>query len=332
MLQLPPPLPTGLVCVGIDAAKLKFDVMIDSQKRPFTVRNTPADRAKLVQRLAGLPVASVVVESSGGYERALLFDLLDAGIPVAHVNPRVVRDYAKGLNQNAKTDARDAMVLACYGRERQPRLMEASDKVRQMLQDLNRCRRQLIEQIVSLKNQSETALHPTSQKVLAASIVALEEQLEVVDRDVQAHIDQDAELKRNQEVLLSVEGVGPVTSRTLVIELPELGRLERRKLGALVGIAPMNDDSGQTSNPRTIRGGRPHVRSALYMATLTGVRHNAVLKAHYEQLVARGKPPKVALVACMRKLLVHLSTKLGEDLRKRSATACAPASGGGEKE
>jgi transposase len=334
-----PPLPPGRVCVGVDVSKDKLLVHADNAKRGFGVPNTPAGRAKLIERLRSLPLAFVVVESSGGYERPLLFDLSDADLPAAHVNPRVVRDYARGFNLLAKTDPIDGRVLSCYGRERQPRLFTPTDKLRHMLQDLNRCRRQLIEQITALKAQAEQAIHPTAQTVLADAARALEEQLEVVDRDVQAEIDKLPELKRRQERLLAVDGIGPVTSRTLVIELPELGTIDRRRLAALVGVAPFNDDSGTISNRRVIKGGRPHVRAALYMATVTGVRCNPVLSAHYKHLTEAGKPPKVALVACMRKLLTHLNALLAraDDAGARGPGAApeaksAPARGGGEKE
>lgn len=336
MLELKSPIPAGRVCVGIDVAKAKLDVCVDNAKRPFTVPNTAAGRGKLIERLRGLPVATVVVESSGGYERPLLFDLFDAGLPGAHVNPRVVRDYAKGFNQQAKTDPIDGRVLACYGRERQPRLFSADDKLRHMLQDLNRCRKQLIEQITALKNQAQSALHPTAVKVLNDSAAALEQQLEVVDRDVQAQIDNLPEMKRRQDLLLNVQGIGPVTSRTLVIELPELGHVERRKLAALVGVAPFNDDSGTLSGPRHARGGRPHVRSALYMAALSATHCNPVIKPYYQRLTAAGKPPKVALVACMRKLLTHLNAILAEPTGGSTASPDATLKplprDGGEKE
>jgi transposase len=340
VLQLNAPLPADVVCVGIDVAKSKFDVQVDNAKKPFVVPNTPGGRGRLIARLRGLPqpLARIAVESSGGYERPLLHDLLDAGLPVAHVNPRVVRDYAKGFNQQAKTDAIDAQVLACYARERQPRLLCGADKLRHVLQDLNRCRRQLLEQITALKNQAEVALHPTSVQVLQASIAALEQQLAVIDREVQAEIDKQPEMKRRQDLLLEVEGVGPITSRTLVIELPELGRLDRRRLAALVGVAPINDESGQTSSSRRIiKGGRPHVRAALYMAAVTGIRCNPVLKPYYQRLTDEaGKPPKVALVACMRKLLTHLNAILAADGKPKEPApqdkAASTPRGGGEKE
>lgn len=324
MLQLKTPLSCDMVCVGIDVAKARFDVLIDNGKKPFTVLNTPAGRSKLIKRIAGLPLASIVVESSGGYERALLFDLLDAKLPVAHVNPRIVRDYARSFNQLAKTDPVDARVLACYGRERQPRLMDQNDKLRHMLADLNRCRRQLIDQITALKNQAQIALHPTTIKVLNDSVELLAGQLEIIDKDVQAEIDKMPAMKRKQDLLLQVAGVGPITSRTLVIELPELGQLDRRRLAALVGVAPFADDSGTTSNTRVIQGGRAHVRCALYMATVSGTQCNPVLKAHYQHLTSAGKPPKVALVACMRKLLTHLNTVLANDAKQSRTNDARP--------
>jgi transposase len=336
VLQLKTPLPSTAVCVGIDVAKANFDVCIDNAKRSFTVPNTPAGRNKLIQRLRQLPLACIAVESSGGYERQLLFEMLEAGLPAAHVNPRIVRDYAKGFNQQAKNDPIDGHVLACYARERQPRLFGEADKLRHMLQDLNRCRRQLLDQITALKNQAQIAIHPAAAKVLADSAKALEEQLEVIDRDVQAEIDKLPEMKARQQLLLGVGGIGPITSRTLVIELPELGTLDRRKLAALVGVAPFDDDSGQQSNRRIIKGGRPHVRSALYMAALSGIRCNPVLSAHYKHLTDSGKPPKVALVACMRKLLIHLNAVLAKaqnTLEQSTPNTPAPQNrDGGEKE
>ena len=338
MLQLKPPFAPDVICVGIDVAKRRFDVQIDNAKRSFAVPNTPAGRAKLVERLRALPgpLGRIAIESSGGYERSLMFDLFDAGLPAAHVNPRVVRDYAKGFNQQAQRDPIDAQVLACYARERQPRVWSADDKLRHMLQDLNRCRRQLIEQITALNNQAETAVHPTAKRVLTDSVTALQEQLAVIDQDVQAEIDKLPQMKRRQDALLSVAGIGPITSRTLVIELPELGQLDRRRLAALVGVAPYDDQSGEHDGRRVIRGGRPHVRSALYMATVSGIRCNPVLIAHYKHLTEHaGKPPKVALVACMRKLLIHLNAKLShlDDAHDKSKTSPDPTlRDGGEKE
>jgi transposase len=314
--------------------KVKLDIHVDNARRPFMLSNTACGRGKLIERIRCLPIARIVVESSGGYERPLLHELMDAKLPVSHVNPRVVRDYAKGFNQLAKTDRIDARVLSCYARERQPRLLSKDDRLRHMLADLNRCRRQLLSQILALQNQAQNALHPAAAKVLNDSAALLEEQLAIIDRDVQAEIDKRPALKRRQELLLAVAGIGPVTSRTLVIELPELGTLDRRRLAALAGVAPFDDQSGQRQGEKFIQGGRTHVRAALYMAALSGVRHNAVLKAHYQRLTAAGKPPKVALVACMRKLLTHLNGVLYQDALPPSADSAATPSprDGGEKE
>jgi transposase len=350
VLDLKEPLPAGAVCVGlrraqssrIDVAKDKLDIHVDNVRRPFTLANTSCGRSKLIERIRLLPLARIAVESSGGYERPLLHELMDAGLPVAHVNPRVVRDYARGFNQLAKTDPIDARVLSCYARERQPRVLSSDDRLRHMLADLNRCRRQLLGQIMALKNQAETALHPAAVKVLSDSAQLLEEQLTLIDRDVQAEIDGHPAMKRRQELLLEVAGIGPVTSRTLdfgelsraVIEMPELGTIDRRRLAALAGVAPIDDQSGQSNKERTIQGGRPHVRSALYMAALAGVQHNAVLKAYYQRLTEAGKPPKVALVACMRKLLTHLNAVLSkaDESPKAELESEPQPRDGGEKE
>ena len=346
---LKPPLPADAVCVGIDVAKAKLDVKLDvlvddaagaiGAGRPFTVPNTPAGRGKLLEKLRGLGVARlgpVAVESSGGYERPLLLELFDAGVPVAHVNPRVVRDYARGHGLLAKTDAIDAAVLACYARERRPRAFTSDDKIRHMTQDLVRVRRQLLEQVTALRNQAGSVLNPEAGKVLEDAAADLEKRVEQVDERVQAEIDKLPELKARQEVLLSVAGVGPVTSRTLVVELPELGHADRRTLAALVGLAPVADDSGDRSGRRVIKGGRGHVRAALYMAAVSGVRCNPVLKAHYEHLTQEaGKAPKVALVACMRKLLTHLNALLAGHERgghQERGHQEPPRGGGGEKE
>ena len=296
--------------VGIDVSKARLDISGSADAKPFSVDNTPGGRAVLLRRLRRIPVERVVVEASGGYERDLLLDLLGAGVAVAQVNPRIVRDFARSYNLLAKTDAIDAELLARFGRERKPRTLGPVDTIRLMLQELIAARRQMVEQCTRLRNQLEHA----RQKIVVASIRRsmrhVREELELIEVEIQRLIDENPSLNRRQKNLLEVEGVGPTVSRVLVSELPELGQLDRRKLAALVGIAPFNDDSGTHQGRRSIRGGRSTVRTALYMATLTSVRRNAVLKAHYQQLLARGKPKKVALTACMRKLLTYLNVRL----------------------
>jgi transposase len=321
-----PPVPAF---VGIDVSKARLDVSGSPEAKPFSVDNTPRGRAGLLRRLQRVPIDRVVVESSGGYERDLLQDLMDGGLNVAHVNPRVVRDFAKSYNLLAKTDAIDADLLARFGRERKPRTLGPVDTIRLMLQELIAARRQLVEQSTRLRNQMEQA----RQKIIVASIRRsmrqVREEQELIEAEIQRQIDENPTLRQRQKNLLEVEGVGPTVSRVLVSELPELGQLDRRKLAALVGIAPFNDDSGEHHGRRAIRGGRSTVRTALYMATLTSVRRNAVLKAHYQQLLARGKPKKVALTACMRKLLTYLNVRL--TYLKPDDSQQSPTPGGGAK-
>lgn len=322
------------VFVGVDVSKARLDVFIHPAGEPLGILNTPRGRSPLLRRLKRLAVDRVVVESSGGYERDLLLDLLHAGVAVAHVNPRVVRDFAKSYNLLAKTDSIDAQVLARFGQERKPRTLGPVDTIRLMLQELIATRRQLVEQCTRLRNQMEHARQEIVVESIRRSMRHVREELQIIETQIQRLIDENASLSRRQKDLLEVEGVGPTVSRILVSELPELGQLDRRKLAALVGIAPFNDDSGTHQGRRSIRGGRGTVRTALYMATLTAVRRNAVLKAHYQQLLARGKPKKVALTACMRKLLTYLNVRLMH-LQPPSAenipTADSAAPGGGAK-
>jgi|HubBroStandDraft_6_1064221.scaffolds.fasta_scaffold271332_1 transposase len=319
----------GPAFVGIDVSKARLDVSDSPEAKPFSVDNTPRGRSVLLRRLRRIPVERVVVESSGGYERDLLLDLMGAGVAVAQVNPRIVRDFARSYNLLAKTDAIDAALLARFGRERKPRTLGPVDTIRLMLQELIAARRQIVEQCTRLRNQLEHA----RQKVVVASIRRsmrqTREELELIEAEIQRLIDENPSLSIRQKNLLEVEGVGPAVSRVLVSELPELGQLDRRKLAALVGIAPFNDDSGTHQGRRSIRGGRGTVRTALYMATLTAVRRNEVLKAHYQQLLARGKPKKVALTACMRKLLTYLNVRLM--YLKADDPQQSPPPGGGAK-
>jgi transposase len=311
LIPLSDPMPRDQrLFIGVDVSKARLDIFVHPVSKRLSVHNTPRGRADLIRRIRRLRIDRVVVESTGGYERDLLVDLLEAGITVAHVNPRVVRDFARSYNLLAKTDSIDAAVLARFAQERKPRTLSPVDTIRLMLQELIATRRQLVEQCTRLRNQMEHARHKTVVASIRRSIQHVRGELALIEAEIQRLIDENPSLSLRQKNLLEVEGVGPTVSRVLVSELPELGQLDRRKLAALVGIAPYNDDSGKHQGRRSIRGGRSTVRVALYMATLTSVRRNAVLKAHYQQLVARGKPKKVALTACMRKLLTYLNVRL----------------------
>lgn len=313
---------------GIDVSKAHLDFFATGMKKPRRFENSERGIAQLLTAIDAQATACVAIESTGGYERPATHALLDARVPVAIVNPLNVRYFAKALGHFAKTDAIDARVLADYAQKAQPRLLDASrDKIALMLKELIARRRQLIDVCTMQKNQLQQATMPSVKQSIDTLIKMLCQQIKEVDQEIQSLIDSDPELKQRQERLLTVDGIGPAVSRVLISELPELGTINRKKIAGLVGVAPMNDDSGNIKGKRTIRGGRPTVRAALYMATLVGTRHNVVVKAKYQHLVARGKPKKVAIVACMRSLLGYLSVVVNTPLEQLQ-----PAAGGGEKE
>jgi transposase len=313
---------------GIDVSKAHLDLYAQGMKKPRRYDNSERGIAQLLAAIDAQATACVAIESTGGYERPVTHALLDARVPVAIVNPLNVRYFAKALGHFAKTDAIDARVLADYAEKARPRVLDAQrDKIGLMLKELTARRRQLIDVCTMQKNQLQQATLPMLKQSIDALIKTLCQQIKQVDQAIQSLIDSQPELKQRQERLLSVAGVGPAVSRVLISELPELGTINRKKIAGLVGVAPMNDDSGTIKGKRMIRGGRPTVRAALYMATLVGTRHNAVVKAKYEHLVARGKPKKVAIVACMRSLLGYLSVVVNTPIEQ-----LRPAAGGGEKE
>jgi transposase len=268
----------------------------------------------LIGRLRRSRPQLIVVEATGGYERSLVHGLLDAGLPVVRVNPLRVRRFAQSRGILAKTDRIDARVLADFGRLNADQLrpmQPISDNAR-MLQELIARRRQLVEQSVANKNQREHVTLGSVRQSIDRTIKHLCKEIMLVEQQIQEIIDSDEKLSGRQRKLQSVPGIGARVSRVLVSELPELGELDRRKIAALVGVAPFNDESGGYNGPRHIRGGRATVRSALYMATLVATRHDPVIRDYYNHLKANGKPKKVALVACMRKRLNYLTAILSK--------------------
>ena len=303
---------TAGVYVGIDVSKSHLDVHLDPLEQSLHLDNTSDGLTQLQQHLNGLPVERIVVESTGGYERDLLNALLDAHAPVALVNPRPVRDFAKGLNLLAKTDRLDARMLALYARHVQPRITPSVAPATQALRELVARRRQLVDQLTQQRNHREHARLDAVRASIPRMEQYLRTELVAIEALIQQHIDDQPPLQQRYERMQSITGIGPQIARVLVSELPELGHLDRRKLAALVGVAPYNDDSGKRQGHRHIRGGRPVVRCALYMAALVAARHNDVIRDYYQGLIQRGKPRKVALVACMRKLLNHLNALMTE--------------------
>jgi transposase len=296
--------------VGIDVSSQTLEVASSIEAKTWQVGNDAAGIEQLTDQLASLTPALIVLEATGGYEFEAACALQAAGLAVAVVNPRTARDFARALGALAKTDALDARMLAAFARvlhqhpERERFVKPLADAELQRLQALVLRRRQLVQMITSERQRmriSHAAARPSIERV----IEFLKTELGDSEADVAAHVQRHhAELAA---ALASVPGIGAASVAVLLAELPELGKLDRRRVAALVGVAPLNRDSGQMRGQRTIWGGRADVRRALYMATLTAVRHNPILKTHYERLLAAGKRKKVALVACMRKLLTMLN-------------------------
>ncbi len=235
--------------------------------------------------------------------------LFNAGLPVARVSPQRVRQYARARGILAKTDKIDAGNLADFGEHLRPRLFVAKGKEQEHLSALLTRRKQVSEMLQAEKNRLRTA-YPELRTSLETIIASLKQELERLDKEISSFLENHEELKAQEQLLHSARSIGPVTAATLLAELPELGQLDRKQIAALVGVAPMNQDSGRKRGYRKTKGGRPDVRRSLYMATLTGVRYNPVIKANYERLVGRGKEKKVAITVCMRKFLTILNAMM----------------------
>ena len=298
--------------IGVDVAKDTLDVAYASgagtERR--SVANDRAGHSLLIENLPPQTEARVVVEATGGYERALVTALVEAGYRVAVVNPRQVRDFAKALGILAKTDRIDALVLARFGEQVQPRLLEEDPATRAELMQLVARRRQLIDLRTMESNRLAQATARAAQKSIRHVLKLLEKEVDQLEAEIARLLASDDDWRTKVELLSSVPGVAKVTSATLVAEVPELGRLNRQAIAALVGLAPFNDDSGRHRGLRRISGGRSSVRHVLYMAALSARRCNPVIRVFAKRLAAQGKKPKVVIAACMRKLLVILNTML----------------------
>lgn len=280
--------------------------------------------AKLLTELKPLDVALIVMEASGGYERPLAFALIDAGYLVSVVNPRQPRDFARSLGRLAKTDCIDAAVLALFAEKTEPRPLQKPKQQQAELDALVTRRRQLVQLQTMEKNRLKQTASRNAKKSIEAVLGMLASQQRMVEAELARLIESDDDWRANAQLLESVPGVGPTSSRTLIAEVPELGKLNRQQIAALVGVAPFNRDSGQWRGQRMIRGGRVAVRQTLFMAALVACRANGTLHEFYLRLVRLGKPKKVAIVACLRKLLVILNTIIKTQTPWREAQA-APA-------
>ena len=295
--------------IGIDVAKAHLDLATHLSGEPWRVANDEAGISAIVTHLRELAPTLVVMEATGGLELPLAGELLSAQLPVAVVNPRQVRDFAKALGKLAKTDTLDARVLAQFGEATKPEPRPLPDAQTQELKALLARRRQLMEMLVAEKNRAGAA-RDRIRPQLQEHIRWLERHLKELDQDLEDSIRSSPAWRTQEQLLNSAPGVGPVLTVTLLADLPELGTLNRRQISALVGVAPFNRDSGAWRGKRTVWGGRSSVRAALYMGTLVATRFNPVIRTFYQRLLEAGKPKKVALTACMRKLLIILNAML----------------------
>jgi transposase len=298
-----------LTFVGIDVAKAELVVTSRPTLQRWSAANTVAGIAALVERLRGDRPELIVLEATGGYEREAAAALVAGGLPAVVVNPRQVRAFAKATGRLAKTDRIDADVLALFAERVRPAWRPLADETTTDLAAVLLRRRQLSEMLTAERNRLAQARRPVRAS-LQAHIAYLERALRGSEGELRALIEASPAWRVNDDLLRSVPAVGTVTAQTLLAELPELGRLPHKQISALVGVAPMAADSGGTRGKRVIAGGRARVRQVLYMATLVATRHNAVIRAFYDRLLAAGKPKKVALVACMRKLLTILNAMI----------------------
>ncbi len=311
------------VYTGIDVSKGRLDVAVRPAGERWGVPNDPEGIDDLVARLGGLRPSLIVLEASGGYERPVVAALAAAGLPVAVVNPRQARDFARATGKLAKTDELDARALAHFAEAVKPEVRPVPDEQAREFAAIIARRRQVVGMLVAEGNRLETAVSPVRERI-EAHIAFLRAELDELDSDLDKAI-RESPVWREKDVLLrTVPGVGPRVSATLLADLPELGSIDSKKLAALVGVAPLNRDSGVFRGRRRVWGGRAAVRQMLYMAAVTAARCNPVFREFYGRLLAAGKPKKVALTACMRKLLAVLNSMLRHRTRWQQQHA-APA-------
>ncbi len=294
------------IFVGIDIAKADFVVACCPDGPSWTATNDLEGMTVTVDRLRALAPALIVLEATGGYETALVAAVAAASLPVVVANPRQVRDCAKATGQLAKTDRLDAQLLALFAERVHPTPRPLPDAVLQQLDALMTRRRQLLDMVTAERNRLEHAAAPIRRE-MTRHVRWLERRIGATDRDLDDTIQKSPVWRAKAHLLRTVPGIGPVVSRTLLADLPELGPLNRTQIAALVGVAPLARDSGTFRGKRRVWGGRAPVRAVLYMGALVAARRNAVIRAFYLRLIAAGKPKKVALVACMRKLLTILN-------------------------
>ena len=310
---------------GVDVSKARLDVAVRPTGERYSVANDPEGIDKLVGGLEEEgPPKLVVLEATGGFERPAAMALAASGIPVAVVNPRKARDFSKATGTLAKTDKIDAYVLARFAEALKPEPRALPDQQALLLSEILDRRRQLIGMLVAENNRLSATVSAPVTKRIRAHVGWLEKELSRTDRELEEVIETSPAWRESETLLRSVPGVGPALARTLVAELPGLGTLTHKRLSALVGVAPFNRDSGKTRGKREVWGGRARVRTTLYMSAMVASRHNPVIREFYVRLVEAGKPKKVALVACMRKLLSILNAMMRDRRAWRFTHALTP--------
>src|SRR5215218_1397377 len=292
--------------VGIDVSKDRLDVAVLGEEQGWQVDNTQEGIAKLVQQMQEACPELIVVEATGGYQRNVVDVLFHAGLSVAVVNPARVRQFARACGLLAKTDKLDAQVLAVFGQRVQPKRYEGKSEAEKELSGLLVRRKQLEEMLKAEQNRLRT-ISPALRGSVERIISLLKEEKKRLEEQIQEFLKEQKAWQEQAQILSSAPGVGMVTTATLLADLPELGKMDRKKIAALVGVAPMNYDSGKRRGYRKTKGGRTDVRSVLYMSTLVATRYNPVIQSQYQQMLKRGKEKKVALTACMRKFLTILN-------------------------
>jgi transposase len=295
--------------VGIDVAKDKLDIAALGEKKASQTGNDEVGIAKLIKKLQTLNPELIVVEATGGYQRAVVLGLYEAGLPVAVVNPSRVRQYARASGLFAKTDKLDAFNLAEFGKQMKPRRFEAKSESGRYVSALMVRRRQVEEMLKAEKSRLRT-VYAEMRGSVERMIETLKEEITHLEKELDQFMKENEGWREQEQILTSAKGVGRVTAVTLLAELPELGKLDRKKIAALVGLAPMNSDSGKRRGYRKTKGGRMEVRNVLYMSTLVATRYNPLIQAQYQELLKRGKVKKVALTACMRKFLTILNVMM----------------------
>jgi transposase len=295
--------------IGIDVSKAVLDVFILPLKKSMVVNNNPKGIEKLVKILKSFPAVTIVMEATGGYEKLIAQALAKAALDVAVMNPRQIRDFAKALGRLAKTDRLDSQVIALFAEKMQPKTNVACHENQQQLAQTHARRRQLIDMIIMEKNRLDKASKEL-RKSIKRIIKALEKELEEIEKTLETIIQNDTNFAQKSELLQTIKGVGIVVATGIIANLPELGNASAKAISGLAGLAPLNRDSGTLRGKRTIWGGRASVRSTLYMATLVAIRRNVQIKAFYERLCAAGKQKKVAITACMHKLLIIMNAMI----------------------